>query len=181
MSEMKKEDFLALIEKITNDQYVEESEKDWNDTSLLDLLDVSSKSSYHTKPSFRTRPNNLRSLEKAMLGQTGPVDFTKSTMAEIKENIARAGRVKIGKFDIQLKHSEKGIGIQIYENKEKNFGGIMKIMPEKINVLKDTRFSDKEWVRYFKNNMLGGVDIPIDTAADILKWIQVVFKFPAFL
>ncbi len=180
MSEMKKEDFLALVEKLTEGQYADEPEPEvsWSGSIHLDELEDLA-SLYRPKPSFRSKPK-LRALDKKFMGQAAEVDLTKATMVEIKEQIEDLRRVVIGRFNIQLKHSDKGIDMQVYEIKKKTFGGIVKEMPEKVNFLKDSRFEGKDWIRFFKNNM-GGVSIPVDTAAEILKWIQVVFKYPAFL
>jgi hypothetical protein len=73
------------------------------------------------------------------------------------------------------------LDIEISEEKKKSFGGSVAKIAEKISTTKDSRFKNKEWATYFKNPLLGGMKIPIDTVADIIKYLQFVYANPAFL
>ena len=67
------------------------------------------------------------------------------------------------------------------EEKSRIFNGQPGKIIEKVNMAKDSRFYNKSWMKYFNNPIKLGTKVPLETVADIVKYLQFVFKNPAFL
>lgn len=127
-----------------------------------------------------------RMLANKLRAENTGYDLTEATMDNIKQQVHRAGGLKVGKFQIRIRNYRQDkegtkVDMDIYEDKihVNNFGHRNK-MPNKINVLKDMRFEGRPWLSYFKNSVLGGKDIPIDAAAIIVRWVQALNRMQAF-
>jgi len=134
-------------------------------------------------PIFReAETRKERMIAKKLL--SGYTDLTKSEMEKIEDEVRTSANIKVGKFSIRLKKYDKKnetIGMNIYEEKvfKSNFGS--NPMPRKLSVPKDMRFEGCEWIKYFTNPILGGHNIPISTAAEIVRWVQGLVAFEAFI
>ena len=53
-------------------------------------------------------------------------------------------------------------------------------MENRVNVIKDDRFHNRDWVKFFHMGVRGK-HIPINTCVDIVKWIQAIVKLTPFL
>lgn len=193
MTEINKEEFIKLLKQLTDEQYdVNVSMDEQDDMAILaqespqhdffKLAGTVDRKIFKTRSlSFKAKELDIK-LDNEAFNNGGSIDLTNSTLQEIKASIKRSNRIRMGKFTIQLK-SDTGatVNIQIFEDKDRYFNGHRKIIPEKVNIKKDDRFNNQEWIIYFKNPLLGGSNIPLDIAADIVKWVQVVYKYPAFL
>ena len=113
-------------------------------------------------------------------------DLIDASEEEIKEKIHTTGNIKIGQFLIKIKNYKKDtktttINMAIYEERlnETYFG--KNTIAKRVNIVKDLRFETCDWLKYFINPITSGINIPIETAAEIVRWLQGVVKLGAFL
>ena len=134
-------------------------------------------------PIFReAETRKERMIAKKLL--SGYTDLTKSEMEKIEDEVRTSTNIKVGKFSIRLKKYDKKnetIGMNIYEEKvfKSNFGS--NPMPRKLSIPKDIRFEGCEWIKYFTNPILGGHNIPISVAVEIVGYCQSLLVLEAFI
>jgi len=124
-----------------------------------------------------------RMLSKKMTSG-GYTDLTKSEVEKIENEIRTSNNIKVGKFSIKIKNYDKKketVGMNIYEEKvyKTHFGS--NPMPRKLSIPKDMRFEGCEWIKYFKNPILGGHQIPVAVAAEIVGYCQSLLVLEAFI
>lgn len=120
--------------------------------------------------------------------RSGRIDLTNVKSYKIKEELFKHANLKVGDFTIRISrhnntHIETGLVItctvQVLEERHKTPNG----MPCKIDYPmlfdKDTRFTGRPWLKYFRGNM--AFDVPIDVVIDIIRWMQAVEKLTVFL
>lgn len=124
---------------------------------------------------------------KRMLNHNGFVDLTNASKSQVINRIHTSNNFKVGNFLIKITKfcgaPVEGIraDLIIYEDKtiRNKFFRDTKISV-KIDPNKDMRFSSTNWKGYF-NTDKKGIDIPMETIPDIIRWLQAVQKMKAFL
>lgn len=107
------------------------------------------------------------------------LDLSKADLTTIKSELPTSRFIEIGKFNITVRkyytiNTQSYINLDIYEYVKENK------IASKLNITKDVRFQDREWIKYFKNALMGGFQIPLETAVQIIRWLQVADKISAF-
>ena len=153
---MDKDEFLRLIEKYCAEQYdslEEYFESEHSDLVLSDIVKEMRETKY----------------------ETGVSDLTNAKMSDIQIKAKSFNNFKIGNFLIKAKRKNEKLDITIYETINK--------MDVKVNVLKDNRFTNASWSKYWihLNMYKEGTKIPPDELASIIKWIQSIQKMSAFI
>lgn len=160
------EEFLKLAEKMTSEQYGEDSDY----RSFQDVLDDHE----YIPPAKETRP----------IDPSSNSDLTKVKRDQIKEALTKTGNVTIGNFVLKIHRYQGSIeraakerpneySISLYEMKNK--------MPKKVQVTTDYRFKEVPWLSYFKDPIKGGSGIPGETLVDIVRWLQAIVKMGIFI
>lgn len=177
MSIFTKQEFLELVSKLTEQQY--------------DLLSDEEEKQPDPAPYVREFKAKMK---KALVPEksSATTDLTNVPRAQLMEAVFKTSTLKIHNFTIKITqyHGEpdkNGATLSVdftlyHEVKETpNLKAPCK-MTYPCNVYKDTRFKGRQWLKFF-DVMTGShaTNIPTETLIDIVRWIQVVVKFPAFL
>jgi len=157
-----KEEYLKLINEILN-----------QDKDLDDDIDIPKESWIPSEPEIKILIKDLN----------GSIDFTNSKKSEIKKLLKNQEIIRIGKFMVKLSTTDKDncVDIKIYEKRTVTPTGMPCNMDYTLNVKKDDRFQNCDWKSYFQPFSTEGIDIPREKLPDIIKYIQAVFKLPAFI
>lgn len=173
---MSLDDFLKLVEKFTDDQYGVHGAELSRDDMYPTVEDLAAEAAERKDRMARAKQHQGSSH----------VDLSTAPMATIKESVHTCGNIVVGVFIVKIKNygvknNETKVDLTIYEEvvNKTHFGSNK--MPRKIDVSKDMRFSECPWLKYFKDPTKGGYEIPIQTAAEIVKWCQAVSRLAAFL
>jgi hypothetical protein len=112
------------------------------------------------------------------------VDATNLKKDAIERIIRRTKQINVGKFLVLIKDHFEGkdesFNVIIYETKNKTPTGLSCNIQVKVNMSKDSRFSDRKWKNNFKNGIFGQKLSP-EALVDVLKWLQAVTKLTCFL
>jgi hypothetical protein len=170
MSELTNEEYLALCQKLVDQQY--------NDA--VDDYDISK---------MEWIPAESEAKEKMLkVNHSGMIDLTHVRSTKIKEEIFKCGNLKIGDFKIIISHfsgipSQEGsnlcCNLRIMTHQSRTMNGMPCNMDFDANLKKDSRFNGRPWLKYFGNGY--GDNIPIDTLVEIVRWLQAIKKMTAFL
>ncbi len=179
ISGLSDEEYISLLKSLTKQQYSDQIEDEDEDDPFAILNDSSQDWEPSNQYEFKEKKSVLPNRENT-------TDLTSAKWEDIKTRLHIAGHIRVGSFLVRIKRYEVNtpditLDIEISEEKKKNFGGNTAKIAEKISTTKDSRFKNKTWITYFKNPLLGGMKIPIDTVADIIKYLQFVYANPAFL
>jgi hypothetical protein len=119
----------------------------------------------------------------------GTIDLTKIKKDQIKDLLFKHNNIKIYDFLIRITfyHGEPGkdganltVDVSLYNEIHKTpLSGAPCKMTVPFSITKDNRFTKRPWLSYFVNSH--GKNIPADTLVEIIRWMQVVKKLPAFL
>lgn len=168
MSGLSDSEYLDLLKKLVKEQYdepVEDFEKQYFNPTP----------SFKKASKIKEKLSNIHKLH----------DFSESVRDEIEANISTTGDAKVGPFSVKYMVSKNLFSMYIMEDKIKNFAGKKGTITERVNMFKDNRFNNKDWLKYFSNRsgtVSGhGRDIPKETFIDIIKFLQFVCQNPAFL
>lgn len=174
--DMTLEEFIKLTEQFADERYGTSITAE-NSANLVYTAD-------NILAEAETRKERMEKLK--MISDTSAWDLTDAPMALIKQKVQTTGNITAGRFSIKIRinKTEKDkttVNVNIYENKpyKGQFG--TNLILKKVDVLKDMRFDTRPWLTYFKNPVKGGYNIPIETAATIVRWCQAVHKMGAFL
>jgi len=172
MKTMTKEEFLRLVEELTQQQYddpepITEQEMEWipADPPAKDRIKLPS--------------------------ETGVIDLTKYKKDKIKDAIYKCSSLKVGHFTIKVTKyhgypSPKSPGgdlkvdLSFWHEVYKTPSGAPCKMTYRLDVTKDSRFSNRDWLSYCKNSW-SAREVPIDTAVEIIRWFQGIIRMIAFL
>lgn len=164
-------EYLELLQKLANQQYDDNYEEE------QDLFsDAPEEWTYEEQP---RKPQYNPSYEC--------IDLSSAKLEVIKNKLQTSGNIKVGQFIIKIikydiaNTNDIKLDINILEEKQRIFNGNPGKIAEKINLSKDTRFNNQEWIKYFNNSIKSGIKIPIETVANIIKYMQFVYKNAAFL
>jgi hypothetical protein len=162
---MSLEDYIALVK-----QYQEDGE-----LNLSECNDI-------IKNAIDTAGNEKKEILLNRYHSDAIQDLTDVEIDKIIETMQTATNLKVGGFSIRVRnHTGKTVDLILYEDKlmGSKFSATKK-SPIKLNILKDVRFEDCEWLKYFKNGTQIGAKIPVETAIEIIRWCQAVTKIGAF-
>lgn len=154
-----KEEYLRLIEEYVNGQYGDKEDEDIKTFWMPSEPEAKSK----------IKPPNF-----------GPDDLTNAKSEMIKMVIKNKTNLRIGPFMIvstgkyESKTGKTISSIYIYEDKPNS------MMTNKLDVLKDDRFSSRPWAKLFDSGRRAK-NISSDDLFDIVRWLQAVQKLAAFL
>lgn len=174
MKTLSKEDYLKLLEELSN-----ESDQEIDDISVIDNLDITWMPSESA-----AKAKMLKNLQF-----NGTADATHMKKAQIKEAIAKSKNLQVGHFSIKIrgfyvseKQSNSFMHLDIYERRTKTATGQPCNMDYKLDVMGDKRFIGRPWLNLFNNNRQGtATNVPIDTVVEIVKWLQALKKLAVFL
>ncbi len=177
ISGLSDEEYINLLKSLTKQQYSDQIEDDDDDPFAI-LND--SNEEWEPSGTFEFKEKRV-----VLPNRENTTDLTTAKWEDIKTKLHIAGHIRVGSFLVRIKKYEVvtpdiNLDIEISEEKRKTFGGNSAKIAEKISTTRDSRFKNKAWAVYFKP-LTGGVKIPIDTVADIIKYLQFVFANPAFL
>lgn len=166
-----KEEYIALCQKMLDEQY-------GNDEDDYDTVDMNA-----------WIPSESEAKEKMIAASiNGIIDLTKTKKSDIATNLFKCTNLKIGNFSIKITRysgspSKDGVGltfdISIFEETSKTPSGNPCKMTYKVDILKDSRFTGRQWISYF--NKYNGSNIPTSVLVDIIRFLQVVHRLPAFV
>lgn len=165
------QEYLDLVTKLADQQYDQLEE----DTDLENIF---------------WDPSEPKIKEKIVASQnTGTLDLTKIKKDKIKELLFKHNHIKIYDFLIRITeyHGEpsKGganltVNITLYHERHKTeLSGTPCKMTVPFSIDKDNRFQTRPWISYFVGPY--GKEIPTDILIEIIRYMQVVSKLPAFL
>jgi len=160
MKHFTKEEYIELLEYLTNHQYdLEEPEK------LEEKIDCT--------------PIEPR-VKKKLLSNHNLIDLTMVRREKLKDLILDHKNIIVGPFKISITCPRRQLtdttvfSISIWEEEKGS-----KII-RKVDVQSDDRFGKREWKKYFSKFKTGN-NIPEDDLVDIVRWLQAIHKLTAFL
>ena len=173
MDTLSQEEYLRLIEQLVEQQY-----DDLEASEDIEWIPAESEIVQRLKLPDHNKVLNLTNIKKS----------------EIEEQLLKCRNIRMGSFLIKISryHGELailghnagevdiGMDVCIYEEQECMHLNRTSKMTTKLNVCKDTRFDNRPWLKYF-NSFKIGQNIPMDTAADIVRWLQAITRMSAFV
>lgn len=170
MSELTNEEYLALCQKLVDQQY----------DDAVDDYDISK---------MEWMPAESEIKEKMLkINRNGMIDLTHVKSTKIKEEIFKCGNLKVGDFKIIISQfngipsQEKDkltCSLRLMGHQSKTMNGMPCNMDNDVNLKKDNRFNGRPWLKHFNSSYADNV--PIDTVVDIIRWLQAIKKLTAFL
>jgi hypothetical protein len=170
MSELTNEEYLALCQKLVDQQY----------DDAVDDYDISK---------MEWIPAESEAKERMIkVNNNGMIDLTHVRSTKIKEEIFKCGNLKVGDFKIIISHysgvpSQEGANLtcnlRFMGHQSKTMNGMPCNMDSFVNIAKDNRFFGRPWLKYFHGS--NADNVPIDTVVDIIRWMQAIKKLTAFL
>jgi hypothetical protein len=165
------QEYLELITKLADQQYDQLEE----DTDLENIF---------------WEPSEPEIKEKIVASQNnGTIDLTKIKKDKIKGLLFKHSHIKIYDFLIRITeyHGEPSknganltVDVTLYHERHKTeLSGAPCKMTVPFNICKDNRFTNKPWLSHFVD--CHGKEIPTDVLIEIIRWMQVTSKLPAFL
>lgn len=165
------EEFLKLIESASRDMY-------GSDDTIHSNTGYDDPHGLYAEAQIRKE----RMERKNLTSDKFAGDLTEAMMPAIKEGVKKGGNLRMGNFIIKVKDFKMGADgyetatVDIHEERK---SGSM-IIPQRVVVLKDNRFRDRPWLKYFEKNIAGGKNIPLKTAAEVVRWCQAINRIGAF-
>ena len=168
---MTDQEYFELIKKLVNQQYNQEE-----DNIVDDLSGSWIPAESEIKQKIKLKENS------------GLCDLTNVKKNKMKELIVKSSGFRVGKFIAKIVKSEYYdkdmkdliLDLTIYEEKYKTPSGGPGMLLNKIDPIKDFRFSKCQWTSYW-NTLHIGKKIPIETVLDIARWMQGVNKLVSFI
>lgn len=169
---MTDQEYFELIKRLVNQQYTLEEESVTNDLT----------------GSWIPAESEAKQRMMRLKENTGFCDLTNIKKNKMREFIVKSNGIKVGQFVakiIKSEYSEKDmkdlvLDITLYEEKYKTSSGNPAVLLNKIDPVKDFRFSKCHWVTYW-NTFQVGKKIPIEKVLDVVRWLQGVRKLTAFI
>ena len=167
MSSFNDKEYIKLLESLIDQQY--------DDT--IDDYDIEKMEWIPSEPEKKVHNYST----------TGQLDLTNVKYNNIKDEILKCVNLKVGKFKIRISKyngvpdqlgPQITINMKVWEEHFEKSNGSR--MDRTIKFDTDSRFSNRPWIMYFdKRNYLSKV--PIDTAVDIVRWLQAITRMTAFI
>lgn len=173
MSTFTKQEYLELVMKLADQQYDELGDEEEDQIEW-----------FPSEPEIKEKLARIRS--------DAVTDLTNVKKGKLKDLLFKSTNLKVHNFTFKINqyHGEPdecgatlSVSFTLYHevNRTPSMNALCK-MTYPCNVYKDTRFSKRSWLQYFDlSTGSHGLNVPADTLIDIIRWIQVVVKYPAFL
>lgn len=173
MSTFNKDQYLEMVRQLTDQQYDQLSDEgeDWiewmpSDPVLKQKLD-------------KVKDTSITDLTNVKRDQMLELVYKSSTIK------VHNFTIKIGTFHGDLEGDEANLTVDFTLYHEVRETPNMKApckMTYACNVFRDSRFKERPWLIHFdKQTGSHGTKVPTKTLIDIVRWIQVMVKYPAFL
>jgi hypothetical protein len=175
MSNFTKEEYLALVMRLADEQYDELSDDD---------IDLDKVEWIPAEAEIKEKLTKVRS--------TAVTDLTNVKRAQIPDLLYKTTTIKVHNFtikigtfhgDIEGDEANLTVDLALYEEvyQTPNLKAPCR-MTYPCNVFEQNRFKGRPWLKYFdKQTGAHGTRVPTAILIDIIRWIQVVVKYPAFL
>lgn len=171
------EEYLELVRRLSDGQYDQ-----LDDSDLDSPFDPFAQSDLEEHIAAK-KARMLQSMNN------GTIDLTKIKRDKILSSLFKHNTIKIYDFMIRITeyHGEPGkvganltVDITLYHDRKKTeLSGAPCKITETFSIGKDSRFATRPWLSYFSGPH--GRNIPSDVLVEIIRWMQVVKKLPAFL
>ena len=165
------QEYLELLQKLVDGQY----------DDAIDDYDIEEMEWIPSEPEIVQK-------KKKEVNHNISVDLTKVKSANLEREVNRAGNIKVGSFKIIITeyHTEFDpngdklfCDLKVVVHQSKTMNGFPCNMDTDIDLAKDNRFSGRQWLKYFQYNR--GDNVPMETVVEIVRWLQIINKLPAFL
>jgi len=176
MTSISKEEYLKLLEELTDQQYDSDEDEPLNPPDEAWIW-----ADPPAKEKIRIHNHH------------GVVDVTKCRKDSIQEALYKCMNIKVGDFLIKIERYHgypdkfgKGVDltmdIEVWEKKYKTPSGNPCNMDFRMDWSKDNRFFGRKWLQWFDNGISSSAqNVPVDTVVDIIRWMQAIKKMGAFL
>jgi hypothetical protein len=171
MSSFTNKEYLDLLQRLVEQQY----------SDAVDDYDVESMEWIPSEPEIKQKIHQASS--------SGMIDLTNVKSSKIKEELLKCTNLRVGAFKIRIKRyngvpSQKGaqmtVDMEIWETRTRTPAGNPCNIDYPMKFAKDSRFSNRPWLKYFDQGNFA-INVPIDTAVEIVRWMQGIHKLTAFL
>ncbi len=171
MKSLTDQDYLELIQKLVDQQY-DDAVDDYN----IDKMEW-----------VPSEPEIKEKIHKS--NTSGLIDLTNVKSSKLKEEILKCTNLKVGPFKVRIKRyngvpSQQGmqmtVDMEVWEERTQTPSGRPCRIDYPMFFYKDSRFKGRAWLKYFNQGNFG-TNVPIDTAVEIVRWMQAVKKLSAFL
>lgn len=173
---LNKEDYLDMVRKLSEEQYDQIDDLESSDMDVFAPSDIES----------QVAAKKERMLQ---LMNQATIDLTKVKKNQLAGSLFKHNNIRVFDFTIRITkyYGEPGqtganlnVDITLYHERHKTeLSGAPCRMTETLDIGKDSRFVGRPWLRYFVG--CHGKNIPADALIDIIRWMQVISKLPAFL
>jgi len=177
MTNISKEEYLKLLEDLADDQY---GTTDYpEDNYVPDEAWIPSESGAKEMIRFK----NLH----------GKIDVTKFKKEQIQDALYKCMNIQVGDFLIKIesyhgypdkfgKGTNLTMDIEVWEKRYRTPSGAPCNMDFRIDWSKDNRFFTRKWLSYFgAGTRSAGINVPVDTVVEIVRWMQALKRMGAFL
>jgi hypothetical protein len=172
MKSFTNDDFLRLVEELTERQYG------------LDSADEESENYW-----MPADPAAKDKIKKP--GEGGGIDISKIRKEDIQDMLYKHTNFKIGVFLIRITkyHSypvknkastDLKMDLAFWHEVTKTATGAPCKMTYRFDIGKDNRFSNRSWLSYLTSKAIMK-DVPVETVVDIFRWFQALHRMTAFL
>ncbi len=172
MKSFTNDDFLRLVEELTERQYG------------LDSSDEESE--HYWMPADALAKDKIKKP-----GEGGSIDITKIRKEDIQDMLYKHTNFKIGVFLIRITkyHSypvknkastDLKMDLAFWHEVTKTPTGAPCKMTYRFDIGKDNRFSNRSWLSYLTSKAIMK-DVPVETVVDIFRWFQALHRMTAFL
>jgi hypothetical protein len=163
------QEYLELLQKLVDQQY----------DDAIDDYDIDKMEWAPSEPEIKKK------IEK--LNHHGMIDLTHVKSNKLKEEVKKCSNLRVGNFKITLTHirpdpirGDVGYDLEIREERTKTPSGMPCRIDYRTDIIKDSRFKGRPWLKYFMNNGIG-TNVPVETIVDIVRWMRAIKKLTAFL
>lgn len=177
MTSISKEEYFKLLEDLDSDQYGDNDIPE--DTHIPDEAWIPSESG--AKEMIRLKTFH------------GKIDVTKYRKEQIQDALYKCMNVQVGDFFIKIdsyhgqpdkfgKGANLTMDIEVWEKRYQTPSGAPCNMDFRIDWSKDNRFFGRKWLSYFGGGTRSsGINVPVDTVIEIVRWMQALKRIGAFL
>jgi hypothetical protein len=168
------EEYLNLVRRLADEQYDQTDDFDPAEAFTVSAVD----------DLVEARKQRMQHQLK-----NGTIDLTKVKKDKLLSSLFKHNTIKVYDFTIRISeyHGEPSktganlsVTVTLYHERHKTeLSGAPCNIVETFNIGKDNRFSTRPWLSYFTG--CHGKRIPPDVLVEIIRWMQVVKKLPAFL
>lgn len=173
MKSFTNDEFLRLVEELTEQQYTDEVEEHEHEFSWMPMAS-------YVKDKLKNRPIS-----------NGTLDISKVKKEAIKDILCKGTLFKIGIFTIRItkyhsypnkndKNQDFKLDLGFLHDVTKTPSGAPCNMQYKFEIGKDSRFANRPWLVYLSDSS-NLKNVPINDAVEIIRWFQGLQRMTAFL